>query len=103
LAHVYNFSLTTLTNLLRKHGFQLIHGDETVRSISVPGTPSTAANSDHASLTCYIRATEKRRRLYHAMFRARVAVRSLFLGARWTAVQALRRVGLYNLVKRMTS
>ena len=32
-AHVYHFTLTTLKNLLQKNGFELLFGDEVVRSV----------------------------------------------------------------------
>ena len=33
LAHNYNFCLTTLSNVMKKHGFNLIEGDEYVRAV----------------------------------------------------------------------
>jgi 2-polyprenyl-3-methyl-5-hydroxy-6-metoxy-1,4-benzoquinol methylase len=38
-AHLYNFSLGTLKNLLSKSGFTLVFGDETVKSLSVSTPP----------------------------------------------------------------
>lgn len=52
-AHVYYFTLTTLKNLLRKAGFDLIDGDEFIRSISrVAAEPQKDASieNDYATV-----------------------------------------------------
>ncbi len=63
-AHVYNFSLTTLKNLMGKYGFNLIKGDEQVRSIFKFNETSkrNAFINDYEFMMKYIKRLEFKRK-----------------------------------------
>lgn len=64
-AHVYNFSLTTLTNLMHKNGFSLLTGDEYVHSIFKMQKSSplkkNLIESDYKEVQDYLHWLEKKR------------------------------------------
>ena len=60
-AHVYYFTLTTLKNLLKKAGFDFIHGDEFIRSIfRVAAEPqqNTRIENDYEAVIKFLRMFE---------------------------------------------
>jgi 2-polyprenyl-3-methyl-5-hydroxy-6-metoxy-1,4-benzoquinol methylase len=57
-AHTFHYSLGSFSNLLNKHGFELIQGDEYVRSISKKGNASTAFNNCFTDTHEYLKSTE---------------------------------------------
>jgi 2-polyprenyl-3-methyl-5-hydroxy-6-metoxy-1,4-benzoquinol methylase len=62
-AHLYHFSLGTLQNLLSKHGFSFVSGNEFVRSLFVPTSISSEvsiSNCYHENML-YLRETERKR------------------------------------------
>jgi SAM-dependent methyltransferase len=65
-AHVYHFSLTTLTNLLALNGFERIAGDEVVRAafrkVQGPGQQEGFVD-DSAAVLRYLRWTERFRKV----------------------------------------
>lgn len=101
IAHIYNFTLRSLTNLLARHGFERVDGDETIRSIFRPGRAQTAYVTDYLAVDRYIRRTERWRPLLERVTRTGFAVRDLRDRARAAAARVLQRLGLYGLVKRM--
>jgi 2-polyprenyl-3-methyl-5-hydroxy-6-metoxy-1,4-benzoquinol methylase len=71
-AHVHHFSLATLTNLLAKHAFDRVAGDETVHAVFRPSLAPTApapANDYDATMACLKRA-ERAWPLYRALHAA---------------------------------
>lgn len=101
IAHIYNFSLRTLTNLLGKHGFERLEGDETVRSIFRLGKTQDTFESDYDDTLTYIKHTEHWRDFYSWAFRRKSAVRNVFYWMRSVLIGMLRRMGLYELIKRL--
>ena len=60
-AHTYHFTLTTLKNLLRKAGFDFIHGDEFIRSVfRVAAEPlqNTRIENDYEEVIKFLRMFE---------------------------------------------
>lgn len=103
LAHIYNFSLLTLQNLARKHGYEPIAGDETVRALFRPahtGATSGFPVSDYVASVAYMEATERRREFYRRRFAARMAMRAVTDGIRARAITLLHRLGLYRHLRR---
>jgi SAM-dependent methyltransferase len=96
MAHIYNFTLTTLSRLLGKNGFQLIAGDEHVRSIFRKGTQLVDSSHDYARTIAYMRVTERFRGVYGTVFRVRMYVKGLWQRAVVIGVRALKRIGLYS-------
>jgi|CXWL01.1.fsa_nt_gi SAM-dependent methyltransferase len=103
LAHIYNFSLRTLTNLLKKNGFERLAGDETIRSIFRPGKTQVTFETDYHDACNYIIHTENWRGFYGWAFRRKNAVRNLFYRIRSVLINMLKRTGLYSLTKRLLS
>jgi len=70
-AHVSHFSLTTLVNLLQKNGWELITGDEGIKSlfkVSYNGNKDAKIINDYESATKYLRKIERFRwfiKFYH--------------------------------------
>jgi SAM-dependent methyltransferase len=101
LAHIYNFTLRTLSNLLAKHGFEAIAGDESVRSLFKPGIASDSfGESDYAAARRYISNAERWRTVYAAAFRCRVAAKQVLNEMRAAVIHGLRRAGLYNAFRK---
>ncbi|NVM29092.1 MAG: class I SAM-dependent methyltransferase [Candidatus Helarchaeota archaeon] len=66
-AHIYHFTLTTLNNLLKIGGFQLILGDETIKSIfkkSETKDLDLKFKNDYNAVMKFLYSLEKFRRLY---------------------------------------
>ncbi len=101
LAHIYNFTLVALTNLLAKNGFELIGGNEEIRSVYRKGKTVAPAAGDASEVIDYMRSTEKHRNLYRAVFRARARVRAVGQRARAIGVKGLKAVGLYSITRRL--
>jgi SAM-dependent methyltransferase len=67
LAHMYNFSLTTLRSRLATVGFSLVKGDEYVRSVfmkSSVDTESLTGLNDYDRIVCYLTHLEKNKGIY---------------------------------------
>jgi len=85
-AHVHHFSLRTLTNLLEKHGFERVAGDERARSaFRVSGRSATGWRSDVDDALAALRVAEQAR----VRFRWKASARSV-----------LHRAGLLPLARR---
>lgn len=64
-AHTFHFTLQTLSNLLAIRGFDVLYGDEQIRSIAVrnPGAISPDFTSDYESVSLYLANVEKKRKV----------------------------------------
>lgn len=80
-AHVYHFSLETLTQLMEKHGFVRIAGDESVRALFKPIDRAAAPplRSDYLSVIASLEEAEARARRLHLISAARSLARRLHL------------------------
>lgn len=103
LAHIYNFTLATLTGLLADNGFQLIAGNEEVRALFRKGDAAGQRSGAYAEVIAYMRATEKHRSFYRAAFRVRARLRSVAEKARVVTVSLLKAMGVYALARRLLS
>ena len=101
LAHVFNFSLQTLTNLVSKHGFQLVAGNEFVRSIFRVGPRAGRCESDYREAMRYITTTEKLRPLFGLRFRVASRCLASVQYLRRAVIHVLRRLRLYETVKKL--
>lgn len=71
VAHTYHFTLTSLTNLLNKNGFDLIVGDENVRSIFLfSNYKNQAITNDYVPAINYINKYERLRWIFYLTPRA---------------------------------
>lgn len=65
-AHVYHFTLTSLTNLMRRNCFEMVAGSESINSLfrkrTALDTPPVIVN-DYDEVMRYLRITERLRRL----------------------------------------
>lgn len=96
VAHVFSFNLKTLQNLLLKTGFNLLIGDESVRSIFVKNTFKT--NQYHIIIN-YMRRTEKYRKYYKFLFRVKIISIGYINICRKHMITFLKRVRLYERLK----
>jgi len=103
LAHIYNFTLATLTRLLADNGFQLVAGNEEVRSLFRKGEATGRQSGECAEVIAYMRGTEKHRSFYRAVFRVRSRMRSVAERARAVTVSFLKAMGVYSWVRRLLS
>jgi SAM-dependent methyltransferase len=66
--HTFNFSLSTLTNLVESRGFKLVYGDEWIHAVFVyEGKPPQAMRpllEEYKNISSYLRQIERRRFLY---------------------------------------
>lgn len=64
-AHTFSFSLTTLSNLLSRHRFTKLHGDEFVKAVFKKSCKVFSHPvSDYERVLTYLSATEKERKFY---------------------------------------
>ena len=63
IAHTYHFSLTTLSNLMRKSGFEMIKADEKIKSLFKVGNKSNIFRNDYKTTMAYLRRLEILRRV----------------------------------------
>jgi len=61
-AHVYHFTLTSLTNVMQKAGFQKVAGDEKISSIWKKCEPNESFISEYPSTLNYLKKIEKSRK-----------------------------------------
>jgi SAM-dependent methyltransferase len=104
LAHIYNFSLLTLTNLAGKHGFSLVAGDEKIRSVfkrAEMRADLDGYESDYQTELAYMLKTERWRSFYRRRFAAKMALQTVLDTMRSTTVGVLRRAGMYDFAKRV--
>jgi len=90
IAHLYHFTLTTLTNLLQRNGFAFVGGNENIQSVWKKGDVHTTFASDYHSVRTFLVRTER--------FRQPLALRAAFETRSKQAVAfSLKRVGLYAI------
>jgi 2-polyprenyl-3-methyl-5-hydroxy-6-metoxy-1,4-benzoquinol methylase len=89
-AHVYHFSLETLTQLMEKHRFERIVGDETVRALfrRVDRGVERPCRSDYLSVLSSLEEAEARARRIHVRSSARAILQRLHL---MSILRSLRR------------
>jgi len=63
-AHTFHFTLESLVNLMSKHGFELVEGNQFVKSIFKYTGVFKNYTNDYSSVVNYINQTEKKRFLY---------------------------------------
>lgn len=67
-AHTFHFSLTSLTNWLKKKGYTLVKGDEFVRSIYKLDQKNSNRyqdySNDYSQVKCHIEKVDKNRKLF---------------------------------------
>jgi SAM-dependent methyltransferase len=61
-AHVWHFTLTTLSNLCRKAGLHVTSGEERIRMIVEPGDASRQLENDFPAVIEYLNGVERERR-----------------------------------------
>lgn len=92
-AHVYHFTLTTLRNLLETNGFQLLCGNETIKSVFKKNgrISSTRLENDYEAVMAYLRGVEKLRPL------------SLFTPCKLRSIiiKALKSFRIHGLVRKL--
>lgn len=63
-AHTIHFSLTSLKNLMSKYGFELLKGDEFVKSVFQPSRRKIAIiESDYDGVISYLKKIERKRKI----------------------------------------
>jgi len=96
IAHTYHFTLTSLTNLLHKNGFELLAGNEYVMSVfQQTDNKNQLLISDYASTIDYIRKYEKLRWVYY------LTPRALKYYTGMVIIKTLNSLGLKEKVKRI--
>ena len=91
-AHLYHFSLETLSNLLSRYGFSLIHGNERVESIfRSTGQSCPQRTNMYDKIMKYLLATEKNRRWNQ--LKSKINIRMLL-------VSILRKLHLLDIAKK---
>lgn len=60
-AHLYHFTLKTLTNIMQKHGFVLVDGDEYIRAIYRKGNTNKEISSDFENTNKFVKDCERLR------------------------------------------
>ncbi len=92
-AHTYYFTLTTLKNVLRKAGWDFVHGDKTIQSIFKPSSNMKVNyESDYDNVLSFLRRME-----FYRFMPTPYNIKRLTMPA---MISLLKRVGLYNTVKR---
>lgn len=91
-AHTYNFTLKTLSNILHKHGFELISGNEKVESIY-----KISSNNNPKTLNDYNRIIKK---IKTYEFERKTWIFSI-KGLKTILVGLLMQINLYNVVKKI--
>jgi len=68
-AHTYSFCLKTLENVMTKHGFELVYGDEHVRSIFKKSKKVSIKENAYPEVIKYLNDTERYRTTFSNKFR----------------------------------
>lgn len=66
IAHTYHFTLTTLSNMMRRYGFRRVAGDEFIRALFVKAEPAAEPPISEYTSTLEYLAKLERNRLKHA-------------------------------------
>jgi SAM-dependent methyltransferase len=95
ISHTYHFSLSTLTNLLNKNGFEFVQGQEKIRSVFKPGGKSLVFLNDYRRQMRYLHWLERGRRFLPIRpFQVRRTVESAYC-------RLLKKTGLYEAVRKI--
>lgn len=97
-AHTYHFSLRSLNNLLTRNGFELIAGDETVKSVfgkvQNVNSPKQIEN-EYSNMMAYLHKVERLRKLYPVSpYRIKQLPKSI-------VVHLLKSIGLFEPVRNL--
>jgi len=99
LAHIYNFTKSTLTRLVENNGFELIGGNEEVRAVFKRGSGTSNAVEGADTIYRYISTTERWRWLYRNMYQFKSALRHYRDQARAFAISLLKRARIYTWLR----
>lgn len=99
IAHIYDFSLNALCNMLEKNRFKLIYGNEYIRSVFSKSNESKAIVSDFEATYNYLKTTERFYYFFGSLSRILSRVQSLMLALRGYFINFLHRLGLYEKAK----
>ncbi len=94
-AHTFHFTLESLVNLMAKHGFELVEGNQFVKSIFQYTGVTKNSVSDYTSVVNYLEQTEKKRFLYPFTLRA---IRE---NSKQTILTLLDKTGTRNFAKNL--
>jgi hypothetical protein len=92
-AHLYHFSLGTLSNLFQKYGFLLIYGDEHIHSLFTIGNQCLTPQNYYATNISYLKRMEIINR-FILIFRNRKYVKKKL-------VVILKRIHIYEKMKKL--
>ncbi|MFH1770940.1 MAG: class I SAM-dependent methyltransferase [archaeon] len=93
-AHTYNFSLTTLNNCLQQEGFEMLYGDEYIKSIFIIGKKKTIYTNDYFKALSFLNYLEDLRLKRFSFQKLKLKLRSLF-------IQTLKKTKTFELFVRM--
>lgn len=99
LAHICDFTLVTLTHLMRKNGYERVFGDEYVHSIFRKGPIDTSYVSDFDRTLRFMVQTERFRHVFQFICKSRlkgVSVRKKMISL---AVRMFKAAGLYDKLR----
>jgi len=86
-AHTYHFSLTTLLNLMQRHGFQLIRGNEFTQAVfrmdAQEQGDATHLVNDYTPVMRFLKATERQRPFRHVLHPIKTARKAYRRARRW--------------------
>lgn len=92
-AHVYHFSLTSLKNLTKKAGFDLIYGNEVINSIFKIGKASERYENDYNATITFLKNLERKRKNPFNLYRLRNFIFS-------SVVLVTKKTGTFEIAKK---
>ncbi len=98
-AHVFHFSLESLVNLMAKHGFELVYGDQFVKAVFRHSEVdmNAAPHNDHEAVVRYLQELESTGKYKYDAFTPRGIKKNL----RAAAIDFLTVTGTKDLLKRV--
>ena len=78
-AHVYHFSLTTLRNITKKAGYDLVYGNEVINSIFKIGEVSNKFQNDYDEAITFLKNLERKRKNPFNLLRLRNSIFNSFV------------------------
>ena len=67
-AHTFNFSLSSLCNILTKNGFKLVKGDESIRAIFKKDSNDSNYKNDYDAINNYLSKAKKKKNRFKYVF-----------------------------------